>query len=96
MSWSGLARPLASRGSRLPPAYGPLLVESLCWVDSCERLVQPELSPFRRTFPSGEPTKLYSRRALRSTAGITDMVIRYLDVNTSEVEGQLVIMMGSQ
>ena len=55
--WRG---PLASRGSRLPPAYGPLLGSISALVSSCERLVQPELSPFRRTFSKMENRQSYT------------------------------------
>ena len=53
-SWRGLARRLASRGSRLPPAYAPLLVDSRCW------LILMELSPFRRTFSRVESRQSYT------------------------------------
>ena len=67
------------------------LVVGTC-IDSCGRLAQPELSPFRRTFSREESRQLYSRNALSSTAGITDMVIRWLDLNTSKVEGRMMIL----
>ena len=87
----GLVRPLASRECRLPPAFASPTPSCSIWslADSYGRLANRTKSFPSEILQSGEPTKVYSRRAMRSTAGITVIVIRWLDVDSSEVEGRM-------
>ena len=64
-----------------PPPFSPSPSSCSIWslVDFYGRLAQAEL----KILQSRKPTKLYSRRSLRSTAVITVMVIRWLDADSS-------------